>query len=307
MKQVLVLVRLLLLTAREALVRAPEPNPLPAIFKLRWASREMEVMCSRLSVLLAIGLLAGTAQAQSSSVQERTNTRSPSDVTVWANTSSSVYHCPGTRWYGTTRNGKYMTQEQAEDHGYRPAAGKRCDALPQSAPPPANQTPPSQEVHQCGFERWPVKVLGDKDTNQVEFKPIETTIAKLSRIPKPDVQYQYDHRVAAEELHVYKLRAKLLQVREEQDSDLHLLLADLSDEQDRMIAEIPAPECALGTGHEDEYRSARKAIRALNPGSLIEVTGVGFFDYLHDQNGAAQNGIELHPVLRVRLLQRGRS
>ena len=33
----------------------------------------------------------------------------------------------------------------------------------------------------------------------------------------------------------------------------------------------------------------------------LVVTGVGFFDFLHGQTGAAPNGIELHPVLRIEL------
>ncbi len=31
------------------------------------------------------------------------------DVKVWVNTRSGVYHCPGTRWYGNTKQGEYMT------------------------------------------------------------------------------------------------------------------------------------------------------------------------------------------------------
>lgn len=27
---------------------------------------------------------------------------------VWVNTDSRVYHCPNTRWYGATTQGKYM-------------------------------------------------------------------------------------------------------------------------------------------------------------------------------------------------------
>ncbi len=49
------------------------------------------------------------------------------DVKVWVNTRSSVYHCPGTRWYGTTKAGEYMTQKQAQDAGNRPAYGKVCE------------------------------------------------------------------------------------------------------------------------------------------------------------------------------------
>jgi hypothetical protein len=48
------------------------------------------------------------------------------NVTVWVNTNSDVYHCPGTRWYGNTKQGKYMKQKAAQDAGYRPAYGSVC-------------------------------------------------------------------------------------------------------------------------------------------------------------------------------------
>src|SRR5262249_21168446 len=48
------------------------------------------------------------------------------DVKVWVNTLSKVYHCPGTRDYGTTKNGEYMTQAEAQKKANRPAYGKVC-------------------------------------------------------------------------------------------------------------------------------------------------------------------------------------
>ena len=45
---------------------------------------------------------------------------------VWVNTRSGVYHCPGTRYYGNTKNGQYMTQAEAQKQGNRPAYGKFC-------------------------------------------------------------------------------------------------------------------------------------------------------------------------------------
>jgi hypothetical protein len=45
---------------------------------------------------------------------------------VWVNTSSGVYHCPGTRWYGATKHGEYMTEKQAQEAGNRPAYGNTC-------------------------------------------------------------------------------------------------------------------------------------------------------------------------------------
>ncbi|MGA3324550.1 MAG: serine/threonine-protein kinase [Terriglobia bacterium] len=45
---------------------------------------------------------------------------------VWVNTDSGAYHCPGTRWYGKTQAGEYMTQKRAQDKGYHPAASRAC-------------------------------------------------------------------------------------------------------------------------------------------------------------------------------------
>jgi len=72
----------------------------------------------------------------------------------------------------------------------------------------------------CGRERWPVKILADKDREQVELAPIETTIAKLSSVPRHNIPYPYDHRIGPEELKVYRIKAKLLRVRLEQDSTM---------------------------------------------------------------------------------------
>lgn len=49
-----------------------------------------------------------------------------SDVRVWVNTVSKVYHCPGTRSYGRTMHGTYMTQAEAQKQSNRPAYGKLC-------------------------------------------------------------------------------------------------------------------------------------------------------------------------------------
>ena len=45
---------------------------------------------------------------------------------VWVNTTSGVYHCPGTRYYGGTKQGVYLTEVEARSKGYRPAYGRSC-------------------------------------------------------------------------------------------------------------------------------------------------------------------------------------
>jgi hypothetical protein len=155
---------------------------------------------------------------------------------------------------------------------------------------------------QCGYDRWPVKTLTDKDATRVDLHPMDTTVAKLTAIPIHEIPYPEDHRISPEEFHVYRVRARLLNVRREQDKDLHLIIADIERPDVRMIAEIPSPACTAGSGHAGEYRRARDIVLAAPRDAEIQLIGVGFFDFIHDQIGGAKNGIELHPVLGVRVL-----
>lgn len=47
---------------------------------------------------------------------------------VWVNTRSKVYHCPGTAYFGRTTRGEYLSEEDARRRGARPNGGKQCTA-----------------------------------------------------------------------------------------------------------------------------------------------------------------------------------
>jgi len=44
---------------------------------------------------------------------------------VWVNTDSGTYHQDGSRWYGNTKQGKYMSEADAQKAGYKPAKGNQ--------------------------------------------------------------------------------------------------------------------------------------------------------------------------------------
>ena len=43
------------------------------------------------------------------------------------NSASNVYHCPGTRYYGKTKAGAYMTEAEAKARGAHADHGTACE------------------------------------------------------------------------------------------------------------------------------------------------------------------------------------
>jgi hypothetical protein len=71
-------------------------------------------VCAPASVAPRVSISTSAAQADQK------------EVRVWVNTRSGVYHCPSSRWYGKTKEGKYMGECEAQEAGFRPAYGKPC-------------------------------------------------------------------------------------------------------------------------------------------------------------------------------------
>lgn len=165
----------------------------------------------------------------------------------------------------------------------------------------------------CGKERWAVKTLADQDISQVNFQPVSTTIEELTKLARPSAIPGSDRLES--ERKAYSVIGRLTTVKLEMDGDYHLVLQ--GDTGQTLVAEIPSPSCYSGnsTDVRSEFQTAREVIdgaflhgerRGLSriaSDAKVEVTGVGFFDFIHGQTGMAPNGFELHPVLSIRLLQ----
>ncbi len=130
------------------------------------------------------------------------------------------------------------------------------------------------------------------------MEPVPTTITQLTAIPIPEVPYPAAHRLAPYELKTYRVRGRLLARMIEGDEDIHLVLQDVESEA-TLIAEVPASACAIGSPLQDRFDCVRDIALAAPLHSLLTVTGVGFFDFLHEAKGQAPNGFESHQVVSV--------
>ena len=79
----------------------------------------------------AYGKACGSGPTASAAVTPQplttaTPTPGAAGTKVWVNTRSGVYHCPGTRYYGNTKAGKFMSEHEARAAGHHAAYGRSC-------------------------------------------------------------------------------------------------------------------------------------------------------------------------------------
>ena len=167
---------------------------------------------------------------------------------------------------------------------------------------------PGRASAQCGVERWSVKTGTDSDAVLVNLNSAApTTMNSLLALPRPAL-IPDNQRLVPTETILWTMPVTLNGYFLAQDSDYHMVLTDGSGRT--MIAEIPSPTCvgpgspfAAGIAHARTQMSAR--FPPAPPGILqtlnipVQLTGVGFFDFIGGQTGQAPNGIELHPVIDI--------
>jgi hypothetical protein len=82
----------------------------------------------------AILMLVAVLRAATGTVQ------APLSAVVWVNSNTKVYHCPGSPYYGHSRDGQYMSEAAARARGNRAAQGQGC---PGSGESPGRLRPPT--------------------------------------------------------------------------------------------------------------------------------------------------------------------
>ena len=78
---------------------------------------------------LCVGSLLVAAPSAANAARHTYLATYQGETRVWVNSSSHVYHCPGSRYYGATKRGSYATEGEARANGNRPAYGQACGPL----------------------------------------------------------------------------------------------------------------------------------------------------------------------------------
>ncbi len=169
----------------------------------------------------------------------------------------------------------------------------------------------------CGTERWHIKTLADAGAGQIGSVPIVATVAQLRAFSAPAAFNKNNDasRYLPVEKTEYAVQALLVGFKEEADRDLHVVLADSAHPTHTLIGEVPDPKCStvVASGHAAQISAVRAAftkcfgaapigggLKKFAGKVIAKLTGVGFFDVLHGQTGVAPNGIELHPILKIK-------
>jgi hypothetical protein len=143
----------------------------------------------------------------------------------------------------------------------------------------------------------------------VNYKPHDSSIGRLRKKPHPHVGPN-TKRIEGVETTNYRVGARLVEMKLEDDRNIHLVVAVPSAPSKAMIVEFPDTTCngARSSPKKAKMARARSAIiaacgqpsssRVTKLSGRATVTGAGFFDIPHGQTGIAPNAIELHPVLK---------
>jgi hypothetical protein len=194
-------------------------------------------------------------------------------------------------------------QVAGPDAGTADGGGAESGAL--VCPAPGSFNVQNSSGHCDGQPRWSVMTGADADAALVNLMPVETSVAALISLARP-ATLPVGHRVEPVETTTYLLRnVQLNFVALQFDSDYHVAV---TDGMNTMRVEVPFPPCVSATSQFGCFLSRVRGTvdRVLVPGMgplrvnvTVTVAGVGFWDEHTNEDGAAPNGIELHPVLAI--------
>jgi hypothetical protein len=166
-------------------------------------------------------------------------------------------------------------------------------------------------TNDCGKLRWDYKILIDQKGLLLFNKaPQQASLKELDELDKPAV---LGNQRSDEENRKVMVTAFIVAIGKEPDRDYHLVLKT-ADGNTSLVAEIPDPTCSKLKGFpglKSAYAAARKfvddnikkptsSIKTLPHRVKVTITGIPFFDISDHGEGHSDNGVEIHPVLKIK-------
>jgi hypothetical protein len=174
----------------------------------------------------------------------------------------------------------------------------------------------------CGVYRWDVKTGQDAAVASVDVTPGSVhakTIAAMRGLSRPAGLGLHAPRTPSED-HAYAVTGYLKEARWEADGDFHVVIETKPSGGSSLITEFPDPNCMANLQPGDPWiprvTTARQAFidacgvppKYPKPfkqlSGRVRFSGVAYFDPPNHGNGSAANGIELHPVIGIRMLSK---
>lgn len=176
-------------------------------------------------------------------------------------------------------------------------------ALPAAAAPATGATSPPACSGRAG-----VQTLSDPDAGRIGFKPRRITITRLGRLRAPDIGSE-SPRVKGVETTTYKVRGQLVGMSEHQGT-IRLVVSDAEKRTLRVASVFPRSSCKQGSAKQGAIERARRTLvrhcgkassRFRRLRGKVTIKGVGFFGTNRRAGAGARNGIELRPVISLRI------
>ncbi len=175
---------------------------------------------------------------------------------------------------------------------------------------------PKPSDPRIGRPRWMVMTATDPGADGIVRVPVPATIEWLLSQPRPNAlseasppQASLHKRFAPVETTLWSVEAQVIEVNHTEDGDYHLILRSSSGKT--MVAELPDPRRMTHASRfaKDMTDARRYLVSSLQPGEGVKevnarmrIVGVGYFGRADPLESSARNGVQLHPVISLRLL-----
>jgi hypothetical protein len=170
----------------------------------------------------------------------------------------------------------------------------------------------------CGDWRWDVKTLTDKGgTAILKSKPVEVKFDQFLQSMSPRKLAKDNDKDRAQarftsEKEVVEMTAYITSMTISQEDHDFMMVLKSPDSDATMMAELPNPECSSlskFTLQQEQFKKTWSELSCLmdkisqnSKPIKVKITGVRFWDAVPGQRGASENGIEIHPVIKVTVL-----